>query len=123
MLKTAVWNIRGLNNPLKQKEVFSFIQSQRLCLIGVVETKIRRAHLDAAVCNSFPSHWLHTTNLNTSGSTARIIMAWDPLVLTVTVISSSSQMVLGKVEGIACHREFFISVINGSNSASERRGL
>ncbi|KAF7144738.1 hypothetical protein RHSIM_Rhsim04G0128800 [Rhododendron simsii] len=107
----AVWSIRGLNNPLKQKEVFSFIQSQQLCMMGVVETKIRREHLDAAVCKCFPSHWLHTTNLDTSGSTARIIMAWDPGVSTVTIISASSQMVLGKVEGIACRREFFISVL------------
>lgn len=42
MMKIAEWNIRGLNNPLKQKEVFSFIQSQKLCFMGVVETKVRR---------------------------------------------------------------------------------
>ncbi|KAI8547966.1 hypothetical protein RHMOL_Rhmol07G0236100 [Rhododendron molle] len=91
--------------------------------MGVVEIKIIREHLYAAVCKCFPSHWLHTTNLDTSASTTRIVMAWDPGVLTITLISASSHMVLGKVEGIACHREFFISIIYGSNSVSERRGL
>lgn len=41
------WNIRGLNNPLEQKEVASF---------GLVETKMRAENLVSAVKFSFPKH-------------------------------------------------------------------
>lgn len=57
MMKIAAWNIRGLNNPLKQKEVCSFIQSQKLCFMSVVETKVRRDCLAATAVRSFPSQW------------------------------------------------------------------
>ena len=30
MIKFAAWNIRGLNDPLKQKEVISFVKKQSL---------------------------------------------------------------------------------------------
>lgn len=41
MTKTGVWNIRSLNNPLKQKEVLSIIRVNCLPLFGIVEAKIR----------------------------------------------------------------------------------
>lgn len=123
MLKIAAWNIRGLNNPLKQKEISSFVQSQRLSLIGIVETKVRKEHLASTVSHCFPSHWLHYSNIDAVGSTARIILAWDPLVLTVSSLSLSSQMILVKVASVDCHKEFYASVIYGANSSRDRRQL
>ncbi|XP_058180059.1 uncharacterized protein LOC131298595 [Rhododendron vialii] len=40
MIKLGAWNIRGLNDPLKQKEVRSLILVNNFSLMGVVETKI-----------------------------------------------------------------------------------
>lgn len=50
------WNIRGLNNPLKQKVVASFVCLHKLCLFGLVETKMRAENLVSAVKFSFPKH-------------------------------------------------------------------
>lgn len=37
----GAWNVRGLNDPLRQKEVLNLVRSQHLSLIGLVETKVR----------------------------------------------------------------------------------
>lgn len=89
--------------------------------MGIVETKVKREHLVSTMGQCFSLNWLRATNIDNSRSTARIILGWDPGVLSVTVLSDSSQMIFGKAEGIACHRSFYLSVIYGSNN--ERRQL
>lgn len=52
--KTNRWNIRGLNDPLKQKEDNSFIRLHELNLCDAVETKIRNENLATTIARSFP---------------------------------------------------------------------
>ncbi|XP_050220840.1 uncharacterized protein LOC126671160 [Mercurialis annua] len=42
----AVWNIRGLNNPLKQSEIASLIRRNKLSVVGIVETRVSHAQFD-----------------------------------------------------------------------------
>lgn len=35
------WNIRGLNKPFKQKEFKSFLLTNKVVLMGCLETKVR----------------------------------------------------------------------------------
>lgn len=35
------WNTRGLNDPIKQKEVKSFVNKNKLSLLGLLEHKIK----------------------------------------------------------------------------------
>lgn len=56
MIKIGTWNIRGLNDPLKQKAVCSFVRVNRLSLFGVVETKIRSVNLPQSTARCFPVH-------------------------------------------------------------------
>ncbi|KAI8530640.1 hypothetical protein RHMOL_Rhmol11G0075300 [Rhododendron molle] len=62
----ASWNIRGLNNPLKQKEVRSLIVSQRLGLCGVFEAKVRKTNLVAICTRCFPYSWKWLDNSGNS---------------------------------------------------------
>ncbi|KAG5545007.1 hypothetical protein RHGRI_017464 [Rhododendron griersonianum] len=57
------------------------------------------------------------------GSTARIILAWDSLVLTVNILAFSSQMVLAKVTSVEWNKDFIVSVIYGANGIRDRRQL
>ena len=41
MVKFATWNIRGLNDPLKQKEVHSFVMSNDIDFVFILETRVR----------------------------------------------------------------------------------
>ncbi|KAI8551299.1 hypothetical protein RHMOL_Rhmol06G0175000 [Rhododendron molle] len=122
MLKIASWNIRGLNNPLKQKEVYSFISSQKLQLMGILETKVRATNLCTTFGKCFPAHWSYSHNLGSS-SVARIVVAWDPQCLVVDVLQTSDQMVCAKVQIVASSKILYLSIVYASNSFVERRRL
>lgn len=57
MIKIGTWNIRGLNNPLKQKEVRSVIFANKFSLMGVVETKVQDTNLQTTMDLCFPKDW------------------------------------------------------------------
>ena len=54
MVKFASWNIRGLNDPLKQREVRSFVKSQALVFICLVETRVRAPNNERIFNSVFP---------------------------------------------------------------------
>lgn len=37
----SLWNVRGLNKPFKQKKLRSFLQINKVDIIGCLETKIQ----------------------------------------------------------------------------------
>lgn len=115
------WNLeyQGLNDPLKQKEVCSFVKVNRLSLFGVVETKIRSVNLPHSTGRCFPGHWQYVHNLDVL-PVARIIVGWDPQQLAVTVVFSSPQMLMVSVDLCTHQKRFYASVIYGLNLASER---
>lgn len=63
MIKFASWNIRGLNNPIKQVKIRKFIQANILSLIGLVETKVRPENLASTMKQSLPSGWDFVHNI------------------------------------------------------------
>lgn len=54
---------------------------------------------------------------------ARIIMAWDPTVLDVSVLFSSEQMIVARVFVLEHHKTFFLSTVYGHNQISSRRDI
>lgn len=71
-------DIRGLNNPSKQKEVLSFIRFHKLCMFGVVESKVCQEFFDVTVRHCFPSSQYAVHNRG-NDKVARIILGWDLL--------------------------------------------
>lgn len=53
MINIGEWNIKGLNSPLKQKEVRLFVSRNKLDFIAIVETRVRYNHLDKVSRNPF----------------------------------------------------------------------
>ena len=53
MANIIVWNIRGLNCPNKQEDAKCFIQSQRVGLIALVETKVKKENVNEVANNVF----------------------------------------------------------------------
>ena len=54
MVKFASWNIRGLNDPLKQREVRSFVKFHALDFICLLETRVRAPNRDRIFSSLFP---------------------------------------------------------------------
>lgn len=42
MMNFGSWNIKGLNSPLKQKEIKSFMAKNKLKLFVILETKVKK---------------------------------------------------------------------------------
>lgn len=120
MIKLSSWNSRGLNNPIKQGEVRKFINSHRLSLMGIVESKLRLENMVASMKKSLPAGWDYVYNIGL-GSVARIIVAWDTQGPKVNVLASSDQIMLLSV--MVDSRTFALSVVYGFNQAASRRQL
>lgn len=54
---------------------------------------------------------------------ARILVGWDPQLLSISLVFSSPQMIVVEVEILVEHKRFFASVIYGMNLARDMRSL
>lgn len=115
----GAWNIRGLNDPLKQREILSFVKAHKLCLMGIVEAKVRPEYLGSTCSHCFPGHWSFVHNTGTT-SVARIIVGWDPSVFQLDVIFSSPQIICMKAT-FGDLSSIFLSMIYGLNQALGRK--
>ncbi|GAV72801.1 Exo_endo_phos domain-containing protein/DUF4283 domain-containing protein, partial [Cephalotus follicularis] len=113
------WNIRGLNDPIKQREVKSLILKNNVAFLGVLETRVRAANKDK-VGRKFGRGWRMVTN-HSQSLLGRIWILWNPSVLQFTVEHISHQAIHGKLifQGIV----IFVSVVYGSCDYRERRDL
>ncbi|KAH7842100.1 hypothetical protein Vadar_001489 [Vaccinium darrowii] len=118
--KIASWNIRGLNNPLKQKEVRSLIVSQKLSLCSVLEAKVRKGNLVAVSSRCFPLSWRVWDNAG-GNDVARIVLGWDPNLLDVSLVYSSTQLLCVHVTCLSSRQVFYVSAVYGANSMVDRR--
>lgn len=122
MIKIGTWNIRGLKDPIKQKEVRSVILAQKYSMMGVVETKVRLENIQYSVNVCFPSSWKMVHNYSI-GPVARILLGWDGSVFEISTIFSSDQLLVVDVICLESRQNFLLSVVYGHNSVTDRRCL
>lgn len=117
----GVWNIRGLNSPIKQKEVKHLIVNNNLVLVAILETKFRDENIDKVTKFIF-GEWVFTNNndLNPKG---RIWVAWNQSRVNVRVTRKLEQVVHWEVTLNNSSTKSFVSFVYGSNNPSERRML
>ena len=92
MVKFASWNIRGLNDPLKQREVRSFVKSQALDFIYHVETRVRASNRDRIFSSLLPG-WRLFHNYE-HALLGRIWICGNPEKVSIDVIHSIDQAML-----------------------------
>ncbi|KAH7866546.1 hypothetical protein Vadar_021863 [Vaccinium darrowii] len=88
---------------------------------GILEAKARIDNVAQIAKCCFPSHWSVEHNIP-NNRVARMMVAWDGLLLKVAFIHSSSQLMVAKViteDGSL----FFVSFVYGQNLLVERRAL
>ncbi|XP_058185702.1 uncharacterized protein LOC131302927 [Rhododendron vialii] len=86
------------------------------------EAKIRPENMSPSTGHCFLVHWHHVHNLG-SLPAARIIVGWDPSLLSVSLVFSSVQIIFLSVEIHTEHKSFFVSMVYGLNYARERISL
>lgn len=58
MDRIAMWNVRGLNAPNKQKELLYFCNKQRVGLLGTAEIELRSQSHEVCYMKQFSSYGL-----------------------------------------------------------------
>ncbi|KAJ8421769.1 hypothetical protein Cgig2_000946 [Carnegiea gigantea] len=86
----ASWNVRGLNWPNKQEDVKIFLQLNKIGLVGLLETKIKRQKVETIASNIFRG-WDWTNNFEISKG--RIWVAWKPCSYSLTFLKKIDQLI------------------------------
>lgn len=55
-MNLCTWNIRGLNDPLKIKELQQFLRKNHVNVIGVLENKVKLKN-EVTIQKKFGNHW------------------------------------------------------------------
>nr|TKR97177.1 hypothetical protein D5086_0000215700 [Populus alba] len=115
------WNVRGLNNPLKQHEVVSLMKKNKLDVCGLLETKMLPARIASMHARRLKL-WKYLSNAE-SAHTARILLFWKPDTVHVTLLASSAQAIHVSISCLISHVSFKATFVYGFNSITARRPL
>ncbi|GAV69150.1 hypothetical protein CFOL_v3_12651, partial [Cephalotus follicularis] len=91
----ACWNIRGLNDPIKHREVKSLILKFKIACIGLLETIVRDVNKDR-VARSISRGWKIVAT-HAQSLLGRIWVMWNPGVVQFMVLEILHQAIHGKM--------------------------
>ncbi|XP_050229569.1 uncharacterized protein LOC126678717 [Mercurialis annua] len=114
------WNIRGMNEPLKQAEVRRLLAKNDISLAGIIETRVRRLNKDSVWKNMKLYDWNLIENYEFS-DLGKIWIIYNKTRIKVLKIDSSDQFVHCKVE--YDNHEFDWTIIYGANQLMDRQIL
>ena len=113
----ASWNIRGLNDPKKQKEIVNFCRDCRISLLCISETKVKPPNVQRIW-----THILPTWRLEAHQS-GRLWVGWNPVIWDVEIIVSSDQVIHCHCKLLGKDFSCFASFVYGANDIAGRRTL
>ncbi|XP_022003165.1 uncharacterized protein LOC110900588 [Helianthus annuus] len=122
MISLAVWNVRGLNRPLKQNEVRQVVKNNKLSLCAILESHVDMDNL-RKVCNVVFRRWDWISNGSCCNKGARIILGWDPVEVDVMVLAQSAQVLHVQINCKDNKRIFFCSLVYAANYYVHRQEL
>ncbi|XP_074265650.1 uncharacterized protein LOC141588093 [Silene latifolia] len=105
----ASWNIRGLNDPLKQKEIFDFLLLNKVDCSAILETRVKGSNA-GSIAKKFTSYSL-VDNYNAHYN-VRIWVMWNPRVVSLTVLSSKAQFIHCAVTHVASQKDLWEDLMN-----------
>ncbi|XP_074305888.1 uncharacterized protein LOC141641110 [Silene latifolia] len=117
----ASWNIRGFNKVVKQVEVVKFLSENKVDILGLLETRVKKNKANKILRNklrNFDSYCNYQSHDN-----GRIWLLWNPSTTAVTILEEHDQVIHFSVKHLATGREFYLSLVYGSNNATVRHRL
>ena len=89
LLMNLAWsNIRGLSMPHKQEEVQSLVHDNKVSIIGIIETRVKR-HNFPSIAQTLLRGWKAVSNHHYHHN-GRIWILWNPDILDVDILLTSS---------------------------------
>ncbi|XP_060190867.1 uncharacterized protein LOC132620191 [Lycium barbarum] len=116
-----VWNIRGTNKRLKQKELVTFIKENNVKLVGLVETRVKKNNV-AFITDRIAPGWQAEYNYDYAVN-GRLWVLWDTNVYEVTPLAKEAQYIHCAVKGKQIKVECHMTVVYGYNTVELRKPL
>ncbi|XP_059315396.1 uncharacterized protein LOC132066006 [Lycium ferocissimum] len=117
----VTWNVRGLNQAYKQKELQVFVQRNKVGLLAIVEHRVHQKNAARVVKQVFPRwQWQHNYQV---GGKGRIWVVWDARLCDFSVIQSTPQYIHGYLRIHANNMAFHLTVIYRLHSIQDRKPL
>lgn len=104
-MKIAAWNIRGMCDRDKQKEMRKFISTEKLSVCAILETHIKEKKLKR-ICEFVYGNWAWNSNIAYSDRGCRIIVGWNEDDVDLMVVHSSRQSMLCLIEILHTKQNF-----------------
>ena len=117
----AAWNVRGLNKRSHQKEVLSFLNSNHLSFVGLLETKVKSMNV-CKVVSKLKKNWQWYVN-HFDHYNGRIMLGWDESIWAINIIETSSQYVTCEAIYRAANFKILVTFVYAFNDGSERTPL
>ncbi|XP_074301138.1 uncharacterized protein LOC141632490 [Silene latifolia] len=117
----ATWNIRGFNKPIKHSEVTLFLKENNVDVLGLLETRVKSTKAKTIMRSKFKRYDAFCNyNKHYNG---RIWVLWNPATTKVDILQEEAQVIQCKIRHYLTGKEFYLSVVYGSNSATRRHDL
>ncbi|KAL0337746.1 UNVERIFIED_CONTAM: Retrovirus-related Pol polyprotein from type-2 retrotransposable element R2DM [Sesamum calycinum] len=113
--------MRGLNRPLKQNGVTHLIKNNRLCLLGIFETKLAATAIPKIIDRLFPV-WCQANNFDAIAGGC-ILIIWNPAVIDLHPEDISPQMIHCRVTNKSSELSFYISFTYGLYTVVNRSSM
>ena len=117
-MNVLIWNVRGLNDPVKQKAVVGRIRENKIHLVCLLETRIKEIKMQAVISRHFQG-WQMFHNYSEGARNGRIWILWNGA--QVDLVATMDQCINCRVT--AGTKKFMFSAVYGSNERVDRRRL
>jgi len=114
-------NIRGLNWPNKQEDIRPFLHNNKVGLLGLLETKVKKEEDNKVAARTFPRWmWQHNSTPNIKG---RIWIAWKQRSYKVKVLKKIEHLMQCYTTQLSTNKKFYITFVYGMNQEQQRQHL
>jgi hypothetical protein len=115
------WNVRGLNQPLKQHGIREFLSKNKVDIMGLLETKLNKSTLERMMVNRL-KNWKVIDNFHTHQG-GRIAIIWNPQRVDIRMVDCTEQVIHCETLSLCSQEQICISCVYGHNNLAKRRGL
>ncbi|XP_039161739.1 uncharacterized protein LOC104455464 [Eucalyptus grandis] len=112
---------KGIMNPVRRAEIRKFAVANKLCLIGLFETKVPEP-LFGSISSNILRGWNWIANYDFAPR-GRVWIGWDPATVSFELISSNDQAIHGCLKGLSSNFTCCVSAIYGEHSFMRQRPL
>ena len=118
-MNIITWNVRGLNDTIKRKEVRNLIRKQNITVLDILETRMRDFQRDKVSKDCFGNDWSFFHN--SDGQKSSIWVGWNKNLVEVKKLYDNKQVIMVEIILRETQVSYYFAAVYGSNEPSIRK--